>query len=176
MKYIVQLIIWWAMAAMANGVSAQQKKVLYACLPCGHDCDKKTYTQPGTCGHCQMKLVKKSTIRFKNLTQAAMCRALTDTNTVALDVRTEAEFNGTAAEKFGRLKNAINIPLQQLQQRMGELEPLRTKHIILYCSHSHRSPQAAWLLSQKGFKVSNMQGGMATWQDTAACTPWLEPQ
>jgi rhodanese-related sulfurtransferase len=173
MKQFVWLL---AFSIAALSAAAQKGKAQYACLPCGYDCDKLVFAKPGTCPHCHMKLVKKNTIRFKNLTQAAMCQALADTNTVALDVRTEAEFNGTADEKFGRIKQALNIPLQQLEKRLGELEALRHKHIIVYCSHSHRSPQAAWLLAQKGFTVSNMQGGMATWQQVTACIDWLVPQ
>lgn len=173
---MIRVWLFFVLAMMATStVSAQQAKTLYACLPCGSDCDNQTYTKPGICKHCQMKLVKKSTIQFKNLSQAAVCKALSDTNTIALDVRTPAEFNGTETETFGHIKNAYNIPLQQLKQRMGELNGLKYKQIIVYCSHSHRSPQAAWLLSQNGFKVSNVAGGMSTWENTKACQAWFVP-
>ncbi len=34
----------------------------YRCTPCGYDCDKQVFIQPGKCPHCQMDLVKASTI------------------------------------------------------------------------------------------------------------------
>jgi rhodanese-related sulfurtransferase len=48
---------------------------------------------------------------------------------------------------------------------MGELAKYKNKEIIVYCSHSHRSPGASYMLSQNGFKkVTNMQGGMSVWK------------
>jgi rhodanese-related sulfurtransferase len=85
---------------------------------------------------------------------------------VLLDVRTPEEFNGKADVKYGRLKNAINIPIQQLQSRLAELKQYKNREIIVYCSHSHRSPRASYLLTQNGFKhVTNMQGGMNVWNE-----------
>ena len=63
-------------------------------------------------------------------------------------------------------KNAINIPVQELEKRMNELEKYKDKEIIVYCSHSHRSPRASYMLTQNGFKkVTNMLGGMSVWKD-----------
>jgi len=37
----------------------------------------------------------------------------------------------------------------------------------VYCSHSHRSPRASYMLSQNGFKnVTNMLGGMSAWKES----------
>ena len=94
-----------------------------------------------------------------------MC-SLNEKNVVFLDVRTMAEFNGTAPDKFGAIKNAINIPVQELESRMSELEKYKDKEIIVYCSHSHRSPRASYMLTQNGFKkVTNMLGGMSVWKE-----------
>lgn len=64
---------------------------------------------------------------------------------VLLDVRTKEE-----AEK-GRLKGAINIPKEELEQRAGELP--KDKRIIIYCSHGFRA-EWAWglLVNYLGFK------------------------
>lgn len=137
----------------------------YTCTPCGYDCDKATHTGPGTCSQCNMPLVKKETILHKNIRPAALCPT-TDTNTILLDVRTAAEFNGTAAEKFGTLKNALNIPVQELPNRIGELQKFKDKKLIVYCSHAHRSAAASYVLTQNGFAhVFNMLGGMSVWKD-----------
>ncbi len=140
----------------------------YVCLPCGQSCDDTITGKSGVCNQCKMELVKKSSIVFKNILPKDLYAYLLKTGfekTVLLDVRTEEEFNGTAPEKFGRLKNAINIPIQQLAGRINELEVYKDKEIIVYCSHSHRSPAASYLLTQKGFaKVTNLQYGMHRWQ------------
>jgi rhodanese-related sulfurtransferase len=140
-------------------------KIQYACTPCGAECDTALHNEPGTCSHCKMALVDKSTIVHKNIQPDKIC-SLNGKNVVFLDVRTPAEFNGTAEDKFGAIKNAINIPVQELQSRINELEKYKGKEIIVYCSHSHRSPRASYMLTQSGFKnVTNMLGGMSVWKD-----------
>jgi rhodanese-related sulfurtransferase len=114
-----------------------------------------------------MKLVPASTIHFKNISPASLCDImLKKPETILMDVRTAAEFNGTAEMNYGRLKGAINIPIQELESRMDELKKYKNKDIIVYCSHSHRSPQVSYILGQNGFThVTNMQGGMSVWDD-----------
>jgi rhodanese-related sulfurtransferase len=142
----------------------------YVCLPCGADCDNISHKEPGTCSHCNMTLIKRSTIKHKNIEPDDLCSFITKAgsgNVLLLDVRTRAEFEGTAEDKFGRLNNAVNIPIQELESRMKELNNWKDKQIVVYCSHSHRSPRASYMLSQNGFKnVTNMLGGMSTWKES----------
>ena len=146
---------------------------IYVCIPCGSDCDAAELSIAGTCSHCNMKLVKKSTIKHHNVAPGDLCAFITKAgskNVLLLDVRTIAEFEGKAPDKFGRLKNAINIPIQELETRIKELAAYKDKEIVVYCSHSHRSPQASYMLSQNGFsKVTNMMGGMSVWKSGNKC-------
>ncbi|MGZ8538597.1 MAG: rhodanese-like domain-containing protein, partial [Flavisolibacter sp.] len=139
------------------------------CLPCGSDCDDSTYTKPGKCQHCQMDLVKKSTVVFKNIPASDICNYIeSNPNSILLDVRTKKEFEGKADPDFGSLKNAINIPIQELGKRWSELNEYKDKEIIVYCSKSHRSPQASYLLTQNGFtNIINMSGGMSQVKDSS---------
>ncbi len=73
------------------------------------------------------------------------------TNTVLLDVRTEIEFDN------GHLEGAINIPLDNLRERLSELD--KDKEILEYCQVGLRGYVAARLLSQHGFKAKNLTGG-----------------
>lgn len=140
-------------------------KTDYVCTPCGSDCDKTVHSGPGICSQCNMKLVDKSTIVHKEIQPDQMC-SLNEKEVVFLDVRTPAEFNGTATQKFGAIKNAVNIPVQELETRMNELEKYKDKEIVVYCSHSHRSPRASYMLTQNGFKkVTNMAVGMSGWKN-----------
>jgi len=152
----------WKKNIEQSGGSA---KISYVCMPCGSECDTALHTEPGICRHCNMALVDKSTIVQKNIQPDKIC-SLNEKNILFLDVRTTEEFNGTAEDKFGAIKNAINIPIQELEKRMSELEKYKDKEIIVYCSHSHRSPRASYMLTQNGFKhVTNMLGGMSVWKD-----------
>ncbi len=144
----------------------------YVCLPCGSDCDHAVLNEPGTCLHCHMPLVRKSTVVFKNITPAELCEIVAERpDVLLLDVRTPEEFTGQAEEKFGHLKNAVNIPVQELESRLTELNEAKNKEIIVYCSHNHRSPRASYLLIVHGFtNIKNMTGGMATWADSVSHT------
>ena len=141
----------------------------YRCLPCGSDCDEQAYDEKGFCAHCGMPLVLASTIKFRQVSPTDICTYIAkNPRTILLDVRSKEEFEGTVNPNFGTLKGAINIPIQELSRRLAELEIYRSKEILVFCSHSHRSPQAAYLLNQEGFhKVVNMSGGMSVLQDPA---------
>jgi rhodanese-related sulfurtransferase len=155
--------------SQVKSVSIAKGNGAYQCMPCGNECDNTSYDQPGKCPHCNMELVKKSTIRFKEINPADICSYISNhPNTVLLDVRTKEEFEGKADPNFGVLKNSINIPVQELEKRLSEISKLQKKEIIVYCSHNHRSPQAGYILTQHGFhKVINMTGGMSVMTDKA---------
>ena len=72
-------------------------------------------------------------------------------NTIVLDVRTEVEFNN------GHIKDAINIPVDSLREKIGELD--KNKVILEYCQVGLRGYVASRILTQKGFKVKNLTGG-----------------
>ena len=57
------LILWCVSVSFV--IPGEQKPATgqYQCLPCGNDCDNDSYDKPGTCPHCQMKLVKKSSFQ-----------------------------------------------------------------------------------------------------------------
>ncbi len=69
---------------------------------------------------------------------------------------------------MGRLKNAINVPIQELEEKIGTLAAYKDREIIVYCSLSRRSPRASYILTQNGFKkVTNMAGGMSMMKDNS---------
>jgi NADPH-dependent 2,4-dienoyl-CoA reductase/sulfur reductase-like enzyme/rhodanese-related sulfurtransferase len=70
-----------------------------------------------------------------------------------LDVRDPDE-----REESGALPGAVNIPLAQLRDRLGELP--RNRRIITYCQKGQRGYLAACALSGHGFDdVANLRGG-----------------
>lgn len=64
-----------------------------------------------------------------------------------VDVRTRAEFMG------GHVKDSINIPLQELPERLEELKKM--ENIVLCCASGNRSGQATAYLKQQGIKCEN---------------------
>jgi len=79
-----------------------------------------------------------------------------DPSLVILDVRTEEEY------AKGHIEGAINIPLEELEQRLDELD--RERAILVYCWSGVRSERACEMLIESGFrKVYNMEGGISAW-------------
>jgi glyoxylase-like metal-dependent hydrolase (beta-lactamase superfamily II) len=59
------------------------------------------------------------------------------------------------------LPGAVNIPLGELTERLGELPPGAA--VVTVCASGNRSRIAAELLEAAGLEVSNLTGGMASW-------------
>ncbi len=72
---------------------------------------------------------------------------------VIIDVRTPEEF------EMGAHPDAINIPLDELQQRSSELGP-KDREITLYCATGARSAYGKRMLDQMGFTNVRNGGGI----------------
>jgi len=78
---------------------------------------------------------------------------------VVVDLRDQAEF------RKGHIVDAINIPYAKLNERVGELENLRERPVILVCKLGQYSSAAGKQLQEKGFKqVYRLSGGISEWQ------------
>ena len=75
------------------------------------------------------------------------------TDEFLLDVRDADEI-----DEFGKLPKAVNIPLGELRDRLGELP--RDRRIVTYCQKGQRGYLAACALHGSGFEeVANLRGG-----------------
>ncbi|WP_328349874.1 rhodanese-like domain-containing protein [Mycobacterium sp. NBC_00419] len=64
----------------------------------------------------------------------------------------------------GMIPGAVNIPVGQLPDRVGELDP--GKPTVVYCAGGYRSSVAASVLRQRGFAdVSDVLGGYGAWDE-----------
>jgi rhodanese-related sulfurtransferase len=73
-----------------------------------------------------------------------------------LDVRTPRE------HQSHRLAHSVLVPVQELQRRIGELDP--AGKWLVFCEHGRRSLTACHFLQQAGFTdVRNLSGGIANW-------------
>lgn len=73
-----------------------------------------------------------------------------------IDVRTEVEFLN------GNIPGSINVPIDNLRNRLSELD--KNRRIIIYCQIGLRGYLAQRILLQHGFKtVQNISGGYKLW-------------
>jgi adenylyltransferase/sulfurtransferase len=77
---------------------------------------------------------------------------------ILVDVREPYEY------EIGRINGSKLIPLGQIGDRAGELNP--DQEIVLQCKGGVRSAQALETLRAKGFKkLVNLKGGILSWSD-----------
>lgn len=78
-------------------------------------------------------------------------RELVENNNIIIDVREKYEF------KYGHIKEAINIPLSELRDRIDEIP--KDRPVYLHCKTGQRSYNAALVLQNMGYdKVYNITG------------------
>ncbi|MGK7944254.1 MAG: rhodanese-like domain-containing protein [Microcystaceae cyanobacterium] len=64
---------------------------------------------------------------------------------IVIDVRTPEEFAG------GHLDGALNIPYDEIAQRISEITEERDRMIVLYCRSGRRASVAEEILRSNGF-------------------------
>ena len=79
------------------------------------------------------------------------------------DVRGPDEFAGP----LGHIKDALNLPVGELPNRLTEIKALKNRPIILVCRTVKRSTDAAVFLHDAGFQdVRVLRGGMEEWKQS----------
>jgi rhodanese-related sulfurtransferase len=73
-----------------------------------------------------------------------------------LDVRRADEWQA------GHAPEALHVPLDALQQRVGEVPTDR--RVVAVCRSGARSARATKFLRDRGIDVVNLDGGMQAWQ------------
>jgi len=99
---------------------------------------------------------------FKNITPKEAYELLNKEKDkiVLLDVRTPEEY-----QQDGHIKGAINIPVDKLGEEVERLKEYKnSKKILVYCRSGHRSVVASRFLSNLGFDVYNIKGGINAWK------------
>ena len=73
---------------------------------------------------------------------------------VVIDVRSEGEFQATAID------HAVNLPLPQLEHRIGALVADKATPLVLYCASGARSGIACRMLKKLGYTNVSNAGGL----------------
>ena len=85
---------------------------------------------------------------------------IADANVQLLDVRTRDEFDE------GHIAGAMLADVNEsnfVEQAMSMLDKQRP--VAVYCRSGRRSARAASLLTEQGYTVTNLGGGVMAWQD-----------
>jgi rhodanese-related sulfurtransferase len=99
------------------------------------------------------------TQRGKRATPQDVTLLINRSKATIVDVRDAKEF------ALGHLPEAKNIPLADLDKRVGELEKFKSKSVVLVCQSGARASAAAAKLAKAGFTdVVNLDGGIAAWK------------
>ena len=82
-------------------------------------------------------------------------KAIDQNSLIVIDVRTDQEFKG------GAYPDAINIPLDELTNRLDEIGSNTTREIVVYCASGGRSAYAQRTLTQLGYSNVKNGGGIS---------------
>lgn len=79
-------------------------------------------------------------------------------NALVLDVRDAASYGA------GHILGARNLPLDDLDKRIGELDKFKSRPVIVVCEAGNSSTRAVRALKARGFaQVLNLSGGFRAW-------------
>ncbi|MDO5729145.1 MAG: rhodanese-like domain-containing protein [Actinomycetaceae bacterium] len=95
--------------------------------------------------------------------QAELPTTLNDavnSDVLLIDVRTEEEFAA------GHVPGAINIPLDQIAEKISEVSADQTQPLALYCRSGNRSGQALSVLESVGYQKLVNLGGIGSYSGT----------
>ena len=82
-------------------------------------------------------------------------KAVADNSPIVVDVRTPHEYQS------GAYPGAVNIELDELMERYGELGTNKSRDIVVYCASGARSAYAQRMLAQIGYTNVRNGGGIA---------------
>ena len=103
--------------------------------------------------------VERKVSGTKNLSPMEATRLLSRDEALMLDVRDDSEY------KSGHIKNAVHIPVDALNERLGEIEKHKDKPVIVYCRTGIRSRKACTTLKKAGFgELYRLDGGVVSWE------------
>lgn len=102
---------------------------------------------------------RRSSARFESMDNAEFAAIIADTTVQLVDVRTPAEFAA------GHIPEAVNIDVRgedfesQAQSTLDKERP-----VAVYCRSGARSKAAARALTEKGFRVYELNKGFMNWK------------
>jgi rhodanese-related sulfurtransferase len=84
----------------------------------------------------------------------AKARQLLAQGALVIDVRSSAEF------ATDHVNNAVSLPLEQVQRRIGDIEPNHSRPILVHCLSGTRSAMACRILRGLGYSQVHNLGSL----------------
>lgn len=99
---------------------------------------------------------------FKSISSSQAEKLIKDCDDlVIIDVRRYNEF------KTGKIPNAINIPVEELEWEIEDLKENKEKPTLVYCKAGHKSALACQMLEEEGFtNLYNLGQGVLGYKGT----------
>ena len=97
--------------------------------------------------------------------EEVVARIEAGTAPLLLDVRTPAEFAD------GHVPGAVNIPHDELAERLNEIEGHQNDEVVVYCERGGRAARARTVLADAGFReIRHLAGDMSAWREAGRPT------
>ena len=91
----------------------------------------------------------------KNILYSNAMELIKNNNVVVIDIRDAEERNNNV------IQGSINIPLNELMNKIKEIVPDKNQSILVYCSSGSRSIFACQILANQGYnQIYNLYGGL----------------
>lgn len=121
-------------------------------------CSSKNESAPKS--NSNNKSSQSQELTYKNISGSDAEKIMKDNNDILiLDVRSADEYNE------GHIVDAINIPVDEVEKRISEIESFKDKTVLVYCKSGKRSITASEVLVKNGFKdVSNVEDGVSEYE------------
>ena len=102
-----------------------------------------------------------ATTRSPTMTNADLAARIRDGRApLVLDVRSAKEFQA------GHIPGAVNIPIDELPSRLGEIKAAKSDEVVVHCEGGGRAAKAEALLVQSGYTdVVDLAGHMKGWRE-----------
>lgn len=98
-------------------------------------------------------IMKINSLRINDLTTIS-----SDPVSLLIDLRSPEDYSKS------HLPSAINLPFESWQDNPNSLSHYRNRHIYLYCEYGNISILAARLLTEAGYQVVNLTGGIRSYR------------
>jgi len=96
--------------------------------------------------------------KANDLSPLQATRFMNSENAVVIDVNDAATFDS------GHIKQAINVPMTELTNKLADLQKYQDKAVLTCCKQGNQSGRACKILKKSGFtNVYNISGGLQNW-------------
>lgn len=73
------------------------------------------------------------------------------------------DVRGPDEHAYAAIKPCVLLPLYEIEERAHELEPFRSREIVVYCHLGVRSLDGAAYLRSIGYRAVSLAGGIEAW-------------